>query len=142
MTKAEARRHHRYMEMWQEMLRARDWEISLHLHEQGHVPKECGGGASCTGRMEPQYRQYFTRIDAAAGDHDTRGTIIHELVHLKLAPMEVAVKRMERHLPPAVFETLMAEYDDEEERAVTCLAEALREMEQRANGEECECEEE
>ena len=134
MTEREALRLGRYMETWMKALQMRDWEMALHLHEQGHVPESAGGNENCTGHLAYRFRQCFARLDAA-DDDDTKQTIIHELIHLLLAPMECAIKRIKPHVSPQVFQLLMSQYDDEEERAVTRIAQALRAMELQAEGE-------
>ena len=135
MTKREALRLARYNDNWMKRLQMEDWTVDMHLHEAGHVPESAGGHENCTGHLCFQFRQCWARLDAAEGDHDTRQSIIHELVHLLLAPMHVAIKRIEAHVAPAVFQILMEQYEDEEERVVTRIGEALRNLELEAEGE-------
>jgi len=135
MTEREALRLGRYMQSHIDLLQIGDWEVEMHLHDSGHVPESEGGGEQCSGHLKYQLRQCWAKLDVAENHLDARQTIIHELVHLLLAPMLAALKRIEPHVEPAVFELLVSQYDDEEERAVTRIAQALRALELQAEEE-------
>lgn len=137
MTKRESDRLYRYMRDWQQLLLLGGLDISLHLHEREDVPDH-----NCQARVEFNLRNATARIDVAEhGCAPVEENIIHEETHLVFAPIHVLLRRLKEHLAPGTFQLLMQQYEDEEERAVTALTQALRTLEERnalANAKEAE----
>lgn len=75
---------------WQEKLNLLDWKIEAKIKRANHMRENCAGAVNWTMQKKMATIAILDPIDYpddVMGEQDMENTLVHELLHLHLAPM-------------------------------------------------------
>jgi len=139
MTKRKATKLAAFMGRWQQRLGLGGWKLKLEVYERPELPPDVSADDQVSiGHVAPWTDMGTATVHVAehAAELGPEEIIQHELIHLVLTEMWQTFKRLKEHLPPAVWQLATDAYGDAQELAVNRLMRALREREEREDGEE------
>ena len=131
MKKRETDKLDAYVEKLQGRLGLSGWSIKRHYYADDHLPEEARGdhlGDHCIGASDAwsEIEQADVYVACGADEAATR-VARHEMLHVLLAPLQQAIKRLQGQVAPPAWEVAFGMFLDAEELAVRRLTRALDE---------------
>jgi len=123
MTEAKLKR---LAQKWQRILRLQDWDIEIAPVQAEHVDRQAGNTALC----ERQVNEHAATIPIAMMQQDKEivEDMVHELLHVKLTPLELLYRNVRQLVGPIASNLAESCWDDIDEPLVSELAHALLEV--------------